>query len=304
MILWILLILLVTVAVHEAGHKLAFRRSGLVKHERNRLDRLRELLETFSTSKVAKLPTLKTLDYWKTPASAPKAQTLRIALAGPAAGFVVAWVVFTILAFTGMPELFNDQYRFNEDATELSDELLVTAIDTDSDAYANGVRPNENVITIGTEHVRSPEHFAELNQHFEGDYALLVTESTGESGVNVLIDPEQGSGVSVQQLTVNRYGLAAPFVGLVTAVQVAWLSFIGLFNGDVGLSGVFDVFSSAHFFGFRYIFFVLAYVMSIYSFINLLPIKPFDLGRHLFRGKKPLRRFMSRLNRAFRRSQT
>ena len=240
---------------------------------------MRKLLEIVSVSKVAQLPTWTTLDYWKMPISTPLRQRLKIALAGPLAGIVAAWAIFTILAVSGMPELFSGQYVFSGDASEVSDQLLITSVAPGSGADNSGIRPNDAVITIGSEHVRSAAHFAELNEHFEGRNAVLVTDGTGDSGVNVFVDPEHGSGVELQNMKVTKYGIAAPFVGLVTTVQLAWLSLLGLLGADTGLANALEVFSSAHYFGFRYLLYLLAYALSIYSFFNLIPFRPFDMGR-------------------------
>ena len=198
-----------------------------------------------------------------------------ILFGGIIANFLAAIIIFTILAWFGMPKVFDNQFTVPADTRETFGDVLVATVVEGSPAEQIGIQTgfilnsiagqeitrSSQVATLTREHAGQevevsftvPKGFlyegncfcpeADLlcecpNEAFEDDYrTVTVTLSDGSEGRGFL-------GVATFQNETLRSTWSAPIVGVGTTVQFTYETVKGL-GGMIGglFSGIFKQFS-------------------------------------------------------------
>lgn len=278
--IYFILIIAVVVFTHEAAHRAAYIKSGLSVRYRNRFAALDKFISIVRVRN-EKLPKSDVIDHWHFSQSTSVSRIFRIGMAGVVRGLVLSFVVFTLLALINLPTIFEGQFVVDGGAEKIRDEVRVVWVEDDSAAYSAGVRPNDVPVSFGTEHLRDSEHFVELQDHFEGKFAELIYSPGGvQSSINLEAD---NPGFEVKRLEVNRYGISAPIVGIVVMLQIG-LALVSVLWGDTSrIAEIVDTLQVSEYLGFAYVFYALGTALVFYSVLNLIPIRPFDVGRIIFR---------------------
>jgi regulator of sigma E protease len=175
---------------------------------------------------------------------------------------LVAYILFMLLAFIGMPHLVQNQFTVANDTTYLqraSYNTLANVVEKGSPAAHAGLKQDDTILAIGPSgHVQKltdPSQLPALTQKYAGQGVQLRYKHDGKTvqkAVTIRSDAEvaaaakQGKkvghlGVSVYEtqngLTVTRSTWSAPIVAGGVMGQLTGLTFEGLGKAVAGLVG-------------------------------------------------------------------
>lgn len=319
-----LILFVLLVVVHELGHMIAAKRSGVEVEEFG--------IGFPPTAKVIgkKNGTTYTLNWLPLggfvrlkgehdsatekgtfgAASLPK-KALIIA-AGVIMNWLAAAVIFTIVALIGMPQLINNQFKVQSDATVTRQEVFAGYVAKDSPAANIGLKENDRIVAINGTKITSGEQLRDVTKQLPNQTATIVFVQNGErieKQVALRDDSKNGNfGVAPAEQTLVRSTWSAPIVGVGTTAQFTVETFKGLgkavqnvvrgngseasesVTGPVGIVVVLKDLSKQ---GFVFVFFLIGVISVSLAVMNVLPIPALDGGRlfvlALFRVmKKPL----------------
>lgn len=243
----------------------------------------------------------------------------KILFAGVAMNWLVAFIILTILAFTGMPQFLNHQFNLENDAKIIGEGVTVQEVLPDSPAEKAGFTVKDQITEVGGTTVIYPtdvttfgsEHAGETVEYTvkRGDETKTLTVKLNDAGAKYAL----GVSMSYGQ-TFIRSTWSAPIVGLGTTVQLTGETFRGLgemvwnlisgiarqFSGDqvvreagqdaiqaagdavsgpVGIIGV--IFPAFAQSGWSNLLFLAALISVSLACMNILPIPALDGGRWL-----------------------
>lgn len=164
----------------------------------------------------------------------------KILFAGVAANWLIAILVFTVLAWIGMPELLKNQFTVKSDETVDFTYVTVNSIIENSPAERAGFLPGDQIVSINGEPVYSG---------FDDAFDAYPGETVSYS----ILRPRSCEGCAPEQLTLTatlnkagnewgyllgarmtsdqvyrRYTWSAPLVGIGTTAQITGETFVGL----------------------------------------------------------------------------
>lgn len=241
-----LIILVLLVVVHEFGHAVVARRNGVIVEEfgigfpprawgRKLKNGVLFSLNWLPLGGFVKLQgehdsARKKGDY----GAATFWQKTRILLAGVLVNWVVAALLLTILALTGLPKVLPDQFSVQGDTTTVSNPLVVTAVSKDSPAEKAGLKARDSIIRFNGQAVPSSESLQEATKVSRGKEIEIIYSRDGseQRTVAVLrtdnIDNQGFLGIGTGQQSFIRSSWSAPIVGFVTTLQFTKATFEGL----------------------------------------------------------------------------
>lgn len=326
-IIGFILIILLVVA-HEAGHFFAAKRNGIEVEEFGigfppRAKTLTKKNGTEYTLNWLPLGGFVKLkgehDADTTPGSFGAARLrdkIKVMVAGVGVNFLIAFVLFTLIALVGMPQLVDDQYTVARDEAVTQQDVLVGFIGEGSPAEQAGLELNDTIVSISGVACGDACFYPMV----EPDDLGVATESLAGQTVDVTIrrggeeqtvkatlldtetveassetdEPKGYLGVVPNEFSVKRYTWSAPIVGAGTTIQFTGLTFqglasivTGLFRGDTaaateqvsGVVGVGFIFSSSSFLGPVFMLMIVAVISLSLAIMNILPIPALDGGR-------------------------
>ena len=177
-------------------------------------------------------------------------QKTKILLAGVSMNFIVAVVLFTILALTGLPKALPDQFSVPSDTTILIQPVEISSVAKDSIAEKAGLEKGDKVSSFAGETIDSSSELSQLIKNKQGETVDIVYVRDGNSytktiSIGMATDQSQGRiGISMYQRELIRATWSAPVVGIATAGQFTIATLQGLGNLLVDtFSGLFLQFS-------------------------------------------------------------
>ena len=249
----------------------------------------------------------------------------KILFAGVAMNWLVAIVIFTILAWTGMPEFLDNQFTVEADARTEATPVQVNNVAENSPAERAGFNTGDYITAIDGQEVWRASEINEYNRAHAGEtvkYTLNgdreTTVALNSSGAEYLLGITM---VSTQTLTYATW--SAPVVGVGLTAQLTGETFKGvgtmLWNlvsgvarqfsgnaevresgqeaisevgdsvaGPVGIVGqLFPAFTAA---GPRSLAFLAALISVSLACMNVIPIPALDGGRWLLIAVYKLRK--------------
>jgi regulator of sigma E protease len=313
------------VVVHEFGHFIAARRGGVG-------------IEEFGIFFPPRLWSRKTKKGWvfsinllplggfvrlkgehdadKRPGSfgaASLKNKVKIMLAGVGMNLVAAFVLLTILAWLGLPQLINNQYSIKSDAHTTENETLVGLVETNSPAASAGLKRADVLVSITSDTGKTTKitsasglpaitkslagqrvqlQFTQ-DKHLESRSVLLRTNAVVAASDNTS-NPKGYLGISPTQYTMQRYTWSAPIVAFGLMVQFTGLTFHGLwtavsslFTGNTtkaaaqvtGPVGIFEILKGGTLLGYQFILMIIAVISLSLAIMNVLPIPALDGGK-------------------------
>lgn len=247
-----LIILVILVVIHELGHGIVARRNGVVVEEfgigfpprawGRKLKRSvlgKDVLISLNWLPLGGFVKLQgehdsasgkgdygAATYW---------QKTKILLAGVLMNWLAAIVLFTILAFVGLPKILPNQFSVPSDTVTTVEPLRIGEVERDSPAQKAGLKNGDELLLIGTRDVQSSTELSEATSANRGK-TVNVTYSRGdrEYTVPVTLRDENSAnqgylGVrTTQRLSEIRATWSAPIVGVVTTVQLTGETFSAL----------------------------------------------------------------------------
>lgn len=175
----------------------------------------------------------------------------KILFAGVAMNWLVAFIILTGLALTGMPTFMDNQFTIASDARAQSGIVKVASIIEDSPAKLAGFKEGDEIISVGNVDIYSTTDLIIENSTHPGEEVLykIIRDGAFEEITAKLnnTDADYLLGITMSQDSVPtiRYTWSAPIVAAVSTVQLTGETYRGLGN-MVGsfFSGVTKQFSS------------------------------------------------------------
>ena len=185
----------------------------------------------------------------------------KILFAGVAMNWLLAFVIFTVLAWVGMPEMFSNQYRVKDDSIAVGEAIItVKNVVDDSPAKAGNFEVGDIILeATETENgknikVVSATALTDFNNENAGkEVEYKIKRKTGEEETELTLkttlnslDSNYRLGISMGQTgqVLYRSTWSAPIVGAVTTVQLTGETYrgIGTLFGNI-FSGIAKQFS-------------------------------------------------------------
>ncbi|HEX6258376.1 MAG TPA: M50 family metallopeptidase [Candidatus Saccharimonadales bacterium] len=241
-----ILILVILVVVHELGHAIAARRNGVVVEEfgigfppRAWSKKLKNgVLFTLNWLPLGGFVKLQGENDSATKQGDYGAANLwvkaKILLAGVGINWLVAALIFTVLAITGMPKVIDNQFTVAGDTQEVRDPVTLTGVAGGSPAAQAGLKKGDEILRFNGEPIPSPEALLSFTNRNKGKQAEIIYKRDGRESIArpVLRDsqkPGEGPlGVTTAQQTVYHSTWSAPIVGVATTVQFTATTLNGL----------------------------------------------------------------------------
>jgi regulator of sigma E protease len=260
-----LLILVLLVVVHELGHAIVARRNGVVVEEfgigfppRAWSKKLKNgVLFTLNWLPLGGFVKLqgehdaanKKGDY----GAASFWQKTKILLAGVAINWIVAAILLSVLAWSGLPKILPNQFSIPGDTTIAKQPVELIAITKDSPAAKAGLKVGDQVVRFAGEPVPSSEQLATQTKLKKGQEVEIIYSRSGvEQSTQVKLRGDNANqqgylGVGSGQREQIQASWSAPIVGVVTTAQFTLVTLQGL--GDLVVNvvgGVILQFSPDH----------------------------------------------------------
>lgn len=325
------------VVVHEWGHFIAARRNGVEVEEfgigfppkvwgKKIKTQKSEFLFTINLLPLGGFVKLKgesDSDKRKGSFGAASLKTkIKIMTAGVFMNLVTALILFTALAWIGMPKIVDNQFTVKSDTKLIQeiknpDSVLVASIGKDTPAEKAGLKEKDQILSIAGQDVKRSEHVGKIAKENAGK-EVPVTIKRGDQTVaySVTLNAEnkgQGYlGIASQSGSegreIRRSTWSAPVLAVGLSAQFTELTFKGLgtvfsslakgdtqtakdqVSGPVGVAYILNEVSKI---GFNFVLMIIAIISLTLAIMNILPIPALDGGRLfvtlLFRAiKKPL----------------
>lgn len=252
------------VVVHEWGHFIVARRGGVTVEEFGiffppRLWKKRMkggydfTVNLLPLGGFVKLKGEHDADRAKGSFGAAKTSTkLKIMLAGVFMNLVAALVLFTVLAWLGMPKLIDNQFTVKSDTKVVKNQVLVSDVEAGSPAAKAGIKPADKILQIGNSAVTDSDSLRKLTTKYGGQTVSIVFAENGkkhEKQVTLLSaaavnasqktdHPKGHLGVTPADYTLQRSTWSAPVVAVGLSAQLTGLTFQGLGHALAGLGGI------------------------------------------------------------------
>lgn len=174
----------------------------------------------------------------------------KILFAGVAMNWLVAFIILTVLAFTGMPTFMDNQFEIPSDSIAQSGIVKVTSIIEDSPAEKAGLQNGDEILSVNGDLVYSTTDLTVYNHLYADEKVSYHVRRDGEElTLNTKLnskDSEYLLGITMSQdsLPTVRHTWSAPIVAAVNTIQLTGETYRGL-GSMVGslFSGVFKQFS-------------------------------------------------------------
>ena len=157
----------------------------------------------------------------------------KILFAGVTANWLVAFVIFTILAWVGMPAFLDGQFTVEADTRVEQAPVQVTSVIEGSPAEAAGIQTDDYILAIdGTEMWNSSEISGANKEHADNTVLYKLRRGETEYETEVTLNPEDAEyllGVTMASSQALSYSTwSAPIVGAGLTVQITGETFKGL----------------------------------------------------------------------------
>ncbi|HET8883840.1 MAG TPA: M50 family metallopeptidase [Candidatus Saccharimonadales bacterium] len=323
-----LFILVFLVVVHELGHAIVAKRNGVVVEEfgigfppRAWAKKLKNgVLLTLNWLPLGGFVRLQgehdAADEKGDYGAASFGQKTRILLAGVVINWVVAVILLTILAWTGLPKILPNQFTIPSDTTIHKTPTEIGTVIEGSPADQAGLETGDTIVRFDGEPIESPTDLVEASEANKGEKVNIIYSRDGveqTTSTTLNNDNQDGYlGVSSGQRELIQAGWSAPIVGIVTTGQFTLVTLQGLGDlltnfakgvvlqfspdqsvresadtslekagnsvaGPIGILGV--IFPAAEQAGLTQLVFLTAIISLTLAVMNALPIPALDGGR-------------------------
>jgi regulator of sigma E protease len=323
-----LLILVILVVAHELGHAVVARRNGVIVEEFGIGMPPRAWKKKLKNGVLFTLNWLPLGGFVKLQGEYDSAtgkgdygaatfwQKTKILFAGVAMNWLVAIVILSVLAVTGMPKIMDDQFVVSGDTISVSSPVELVSLTEDHPAINSGLAAGDKIIKFANQDVTTVSGLIDLTKEYKGQSVeVLYSRDGSEKTVDVTLGSDASGGYFGAVLGQNEFlksTWSAPIVGVATTAQFTWLTLQGVGDllgnlanglisqlnpdpsireqasqdikavgdsvaGPVGILGV--IFPAAEQAGFTQLMFLSAIISLSLAVMNILPIPALDGGR-------------------------
>lgn len=323
-----LVILVLLVVVHEFGHAVAARRNGVVVEEFGIGFPPRAWGKKLKNGVLFSLNWLPLGGFVKLQGEHDAAdkkgdygaatlwQKTKILVAGVFVNWIVAVLLFSVLAVTGLPKVIPHQFSIPADTVTVAEPVQIANVLEDYPAEKAGFRTGDTIITFADEPISTTDELVKVAKEHAGQTVTIKYErdnSERQATVTLESDAEDsvfGAGLAQREFIKSTW--SAPIVGIVTTAQFTWVTLQGIGDllanlftgiifqlssnpsvkeqgnenlavvsssvaGPVGILGV--IFPAAEQAGLTQLVFLTAVISLTLAVMNALPIPALDGGR-------------------------
>lgn len=308
-----LVILVFLVVGHEFGHAIQARRSGVIVEEFGVGLPPRALKRRLKNGVLLTLNWLPLGGFVKLQGEYDAAdkkgdygattflQKTKILLAGVLINWIIAAILLTILALTGLPKVLPNQVTIPGDTTIISQPVKIVSLIKNRAAAKSNIRVGDTIVRFAGYEVPTVDRLLELIKQEKGQKVTVIFDRNGlERSTIVTLGSNStngifGAGLGQRQLIMATW--SAPFVGVATTAQFTWATIQGLGGliGNIASSGLKTVgdsvagpigilgtmFPTAIQDGLTQLVFLTALISLSLAVMNILPIPALDGGRWL-----------------------
>ena len=236
----------------------------------------------------------------------------KIILAGVCVNFLIAIVLFTILAWMGMPRLlpsnqFSDQqFSLPVDTHILEEKVLIAGVIEDSPAAGFGFEAGDQILSVEAVgqpliEVEAASQLKQITQKLAGQEILLAVQRDDQTFEHrIQLQGEAAAaetghlGIVPFDYVIQRNTWSAPLTGVVLTGQFTKVTLQGLgqvvaslFKGDTesakasitGPIGIFFILKTSASQGLAFVLMIIALLSLTLAIMNSLPIPALDGGR-------------------------
>ncbi|PKL31722.1 hypothetical protein CVV43_01170 [Candidatus Saccharibacteria bacterium HGW-Saccharibacteria-1] len=243
-------------------------------------------------------------------------QKTKILLAGVTINWLLAAVILTVLAITGLPKVLPNQITIPGDTTVVHQSVELVSITSNHPAEDAGLKVGDKIIKFNGQNVATASSLMELTKRNKGQQVeIIYSRNNVEKTVKLTLgDSAKGGylGAGLGQREFIKSTWSAPIVGIATTGQFTWATLEGmgtLFGnlangvvsqfspnpdvrkhasadlgmasesvaGPIGILGT--IFPSAQKAGLTQLLFLTAIISLSLAVMNILPIPALDGGR-------------------------
>jgi len=259
-----LIILIVLVVLHEFGHAVVARRNGVVVEEfgigfppkawsRKLKNGVEFSLNWLPLGGFVKLQgehdaASKKGDY----GAASFWVKTKILLAGVFVNWITAVILFTILAWTGLPKVIPDQFSIPSDTKMVTQPVEIATVGKGSPAEKAGLKIGDRIVRFAGAAIPDPDTLNSAAKEHKGQKVeVIYSRADVEHSVDLTLrqDNTNGQGylgVGSGQRSMIKATWSAPIVGIATTGQLTGATFAGLGSLLANLgSGIVSQFSGS-----------------------------------------------------------
>ncbi len=238
----------------------------------------------------------------------------KIMVAGVFMNLLTAFVLFTVIAWLGMPKLVDNQFTVKNDTKIIADKVLISNVEKNSPASLIGMKLNDQFVSVtkdgdnqkvylsganDTRKITSQYAGEKVTIEFKRGSQTFVKQTTLNSKAAVLASEKTSNpigylGVSDQPFVLQQSTWSAPIVALGLIKQFTVLTFQGLWKLVSGLAvgnttqatsqvsgpiGIFFILKNGSALGYQFILIIIAIISLTLAIMNILPIPALDGGR-------------------------
>ena len=173
-------------------------------------------------------------------------QKTQILLAGVAVNWLSAVLIFTILAWWGMPPLVANQFTVASDTTTSGKEVKIAGVENDLPAQKSGLKTGDDILSVDGDKIKTPDELTKRLARDKGKTVKIRYSRNGREAVLPVTlrssnDDKRGYlGASLSQEVLMRSTWSAPIVGVGLTTQLTGITIQGLgqvvYDGLTGLA--------------------------------------------------------------------
>lgn len=241
-----LVILVFLVAIHELGHAIAAMKSGVVVEEFGIGFPPRAWSKKLKNGVLFSLNWLPLGGFVKLQGEHDAAtgagdygaasfwQKTKILLAGVVMNWVIAALLLTVLAWTGLPKVLPNQFSVPSDTTMVKKPVEIAEIVPGSPADKAGLKVGDTLLRFAGEPVPSADSLVnQTEQHKGKEVEIIYGRNHQERLAHVQLNADNSGnkgylGVGPIQREQLRVTWSGPIVGVVTTGQFSWATLVGV----------------------------------------------------------------------------
>lgn len=175
----------------------------------------------------------------------------KILFGGVAVNWLIAIIIFTILAWTGMPTFVDNQFTIDSDTTLVTKPISIVEVIEDSPADKAGLIAGDQIISVDEQILVSTNDISDYNAAHAGEdvtYFIRHQDDT-ENNYNIRLNPADSEfllGITMKSDQILSYSTwSAPIVGVGVTAQLTGETFrgVGIMLWNI-VSGTFSQFSA------------------------------------------------------------